>query len=401
MDKAVLDKIDEYIAAKDIPNLKLLMAKHNLEVKDGKIFPKNLVKSKSDFVFWDQRQLIKKIQLNSLYGALTNEGSHFYDQRMGQSITLTGRSIARYMAGTINKILTDEFDPTGICISYGDTDSTYFSAWPIRDILAEQDFEFTEDSAVELYDSVAAATNETFKPYMMSQYNCIEKRAGRIKANREICARSALFVKKKRYAVLVYDKEGVRFASPKLKVMGMDTQRADTPTFVQNFLKTILMRTLSGDNEDVIIDLVKKFRIQFKSKDPWHMGTPKRCNGLTKYTNMENASKNSRLPGHIRAAYNWNWLKKAMGDNQSMNVPDGGKTVVCRLKDNQFGITSISYPIDQVHNLPEWFKTLPFDVDSMEFKLIDKKLGNIIGLMKFDLNKSKQNEAVSDLFSFK
>ena len=118
MDKAVLDKIDECIAAKDIPQLKSLLDRNNLEVKDGKIFPKNLTKSKSDFVFWDQRQLIKKIQLNSLYGALTNPGSHFYDQRMGQSITLTGRSIARYMAGTINKILTDEFDPTGICISY-------------------------------------------------------------------------------------------------------------------------------------------------------------------------------------------------------------------------------------------------------------------------------------------
>ncbi len=399
MDITILNKINECIESKDIHTLKILIETHDLIVKDGKIFPRNIIKSKSDYVFWDQRQLIKKIQLNSLYGALTNAGSHFYDQRMGQSITLTGRSIARYMAGTINKILTDEFDPTGACISYGDTDSTYFSAWPIRDILAEQDFEFTEDSAVALYDNVAAATNATFKPYMMSQFNCVEKRAGRISANREICARAALFVKKKRYAALVYDKEGVRFSSPKLKIMGMDTQRADTPTYVQNFLKDVLKKTLSGDDEVAIIEFIKNFRVKFKSNDPWVMGTPKRCNGLTKYTNMENKIKNSRLPGHIRAAYNWNKLKRSMGDNRSMDVHDGGKTVFCYLKSNQFGIGSIGYPIDQIH-LPEWFKTLPFDTEKMEFKLIDQKLSNIIGLMKFDLAKSKQSEAVSELFSF-
>ena len=51
-----------------------------------------------EFEYWDKRQLVKKINLNSLYGALLNPGSRFSDERLGQSTTLTGRCIAKHMA---------------------------------------------------------------------------------------------------------------------------------------------------------------------------------------------------------------------------------------------------------------------------------------------------------------
>ena len=43
--------------------------------------------------YWDKRQLVKKINLNSLYGAILNPGCRFFDIRIGQSVTLTGRCI--------------------------------------------------------------------------------------------------------------------------------------------------------------------------------------------------------------------------------------------------------------------------------------------------------------------
>ena len=89
-------------------------------------------KGGDEFEFWDKRQLVKKINLNSLYGALLNPGSRFFDERLGQSTTLTGRCIAKHMAAELNKVIAGEYDHTGKAIVYGDTDSTYFSAYPTR-----------------------------------------------------------------------------------------------------------------------------------------------------------------------------------------------------------------------------------------------------------------------------
>lgn len=75
------------------------------------------------YEYWDQRQLAKKIDLNSLYGALLNKYCRFYDKRLGQSTTLTGRSITRHMAAKINEVITGEYDYLGKSIIYGDTDS--------------------------------------------------------------------------------------------------------------------------------------------------------------------------------------------------------------------------------------------------------------------------------------
>lgn len=73
------------------------------------------------YEYWYQRQLAKKIDLNSLYGALLNKHCRFYDKRLGQSTTLTGRSITRHMAAKINEVITGEYDYLGKSIVYGDS----------------------------------------------------------------------------------------------------------------------------------------------------------------------------------------------------------------------------------------------------------------------------------------
>lgn len=78
-------------------------------------------RDESEFAFWDKRQLVKKINLNSLYGALLNPHCRFFDQRLGQSTTLTGRTIARHMAAATNEVFTGEYDHVGKSIIYGDS----------------------------------------------------------------------------------------------------------------------------------------------------------------------------------------------------------------------------------------------------------------------------------------
>jgi len=70
-----------------------------------------------EIAFWDKRQLVKKINLNSLYGAILNPGCRFFDKRIGQSTTLTGRAIARHMDAYLNDMvtLTRAISQLGLC----------------------------------------------------------------------------------------------------------------------------------------------------------------------------------------------------------------------------------------------------------------------------------------------
>ena len=352
--------------------------------------------------FWDKRQLVKKINLNSAYGALLNAGSRFFDQRLGQSTTLCGRLVARHMAGSVNDSLTGEHDHTGKAIIYGDTDSVYFSAYPIfKEQIENGQFEWTKEKIIELYDAISEQVNDTFPAFMNTAFNCPQAQGEIIKAGRELVASKGIYMTKKRYAVLIYDKEGKRKdtngSMGELKAMGLDMKRADTPEFMQRFLEEALTMTLEGKTEYEVMTRVKQFREEFKSRPGWEKGTPKRVNNLTKHTAVYEKTGKCGV-GHAMAAINWNRFKQAHSDNRSMEITDGQKAIVCKLRSNNYNITSIAYPIDEL-NLPDWFKLLPFDHTAMEETIIDSKIENLLGVLHWDLNQSKDRGFIDDLFS--
>jgi len=357
--------------------------------------------------FWDKRQLVKKINLNSLYGAILNPGCRFFDQRIGQSTTLTGRIIAKHMDATVNEAITGSYDHVGTSIIYGDTDSVYFSAWPaLKEEVAAGRMEWNREICVQLYDTIAEAVNDSFPAFMERACHCPREMGSIIKGGRELVASKGLFIKKKRYAVLIYDMEGVRLDTHgkpgKVKAMGLDLKRSDTPKVVQDFLSEILMIVLTGtgDVRQTVIDKVRDFKLLFTERPAWEKGTPKRVNNLTKYTAEEQRLGKANMPGHVRAAMNWNSLKRMHGDNYSTSIVDGMKTIVCKLKDNPLGYTSVGYPTDETH-IPQWFKDLPFDQDAMEMGIVDQKVENLLGVLEWRIAESTDIKTTFDsLFSF-
>jgi DNA polymerase elongation subunit (family B) len=354
--------------------------------------------------YWDKRQLVKKINLNSLYGAILNPGCRFFDKRIGQSTTLTGRSIARYMAGKVNEMITGEFDHVGKSIIYGDTDSCYFSAYPtLKTDILKKAIPWDRDIVIQLYNTIAENVNSTFPEFMLDAFHCPKSRGEVIKAGREIVASKGLFITKKRYAVLYYDKDGNRYdtegKSGKIKAMGLDLKRSDTPEFMQNFLSEILNKVLNGAKENDILERIKEFRTDFKARPGWEKGTPKRVNNLTEYQEEEKKKGKANMPGHVRASMNWNTLKRMHGDKYSMGIVDGMKVIVCKVKDNPLGYTSVAYPTDELR-LPKWFQELPFDHSEMESVIINNKLDNLIGVLEWDLESTTQDNTFGNLFSF-
>jgi DNA polymerase elongation subunit (family B) len=366
---------------------------------------KKEAKDPKEIAFWDKRQLVKKINLNSLYGAILNPHCRFFDKRIGQSTTLTGRAIARHMAGYINECVTGKFDHLGEAIIYGDTDSCYFTAWPaIKNEVAAGSMPWTKEICIQLYDNIADQVNESFPAFMEQAFHCPREAGELIKAGRELVASNSLFITKKRYAVLIYDLEGKRLdvdGSPgKIKAMGLDLKRSDTPKVIQDFLSEILQKVLTGTGREEIVERIREFKYAFAERPAWEKGTPKRVNNLTKYGAAELREGKANMPGHVRAALNWNNMRRMNGDNYSIAIVDGMKTIVCKLKSNPLGWTSIGYPTDE-QRLPDWFKELPFDDALMESTIVDQKIDNLLSVLEWDLAAATNTEnTFQSLFEF-
>jgi len=376
---------------------------------DRKVMQKKLKESTTheDREYWDKRQLVRKILLNSAYGALLNEHCRFYDKRIGQSVTLSGRQIVKHMMSHINQTITGEYNHEGQAIVYGDTDSCYFSAYPIlKPQIDVGEVEWNKDLCIQLYDNIAEQANDSFPSFMESAFHTTRKHGEIIKAGRELIGDRSIFITKKRYAINIYDKEGKRKdVNGKLgdiKAMGLDLKRADTPKFIQQFLMNILELVLAGKQKDDIIEIIKDFKRKLSEQDSWTKGSPKSVNKLTYYGDLEKNSKTGRanMPGHVRAALNYNYLRKVNSDNYSMKIVDGMKVIVCKLRSNPLNFTSIAYPTDELR-LPKWFCELPFDDNEMERTLVDEKIDNLLGVLNWDLRSNTDTSSTfDDLFDF-
>jgi DNA polymerase elongation subunit (family B) len=377
---------------------------------DRKAMQKKLKESTTDEDrdYWDKRQLVRKILLNSAYGALLNEHCRFYDKRIGQSVTLCGRQIVKHMMSTINETIAGEYAHDGEAIVYGDTDSCYFTAYPILNSqIANGELVWNKETCISLYDSIADQANESFPSFMEKAFHSPRKNGEIIKAGRELIGDRAIFITKKRYAINIFDKEGKRKDKDgklgDIKAMGLDLKRADTPKYVQEFLMNVLSMVIQqGKGRDEVIEIIKDFKRNLGEQDSWTKGSPKSVNKLTMYGEKEvNSSKGrENMPGHVRAALNYNYLRRVNGDQYSQKIVDGMKVVVCKMKANPLNFTSIAYPTDELR-LPKWFTELPFDDKAMEQTLVDEKIDNLLGVLNWDIKTNIDTDSTfGDLFTF-
>jgi hypothetical protein len=277
------------------------------------------------------------------------------------------------------------------------------------------------NNVTEAYDYVSNQVSDSFPEFMKEEFGVDLERGAIIKSGREVIGRSGLFITKKRYAINCLHIEDKCYAKEdldlgKLKAMGIEIKRSDTPKEVQDFLERILMMALSGHSEDSVIEEIRQFRAEFRQLPAWNKGMPKTVKRLSYYENIlleaergvdysqrkvsiAKSTKVTTIPGHVRASINWNRLKDMNGDRYSMNITEGQKIIVCKLKNNPLGYTSVAYPSDEPH-LPEWFKELPFDESHMENSVLEKKINNVLGVRGWNLDMSRISDVQARFFSF-
>lgn len=349
---------------------------------------------------------------NSTYGALLNAAFRFGRKEMGASVTACGRMITTHMMETIHSLLepdnpqklvkTTEVDKDGKInhiyvmggntVIYGDTDSCYFKTHATN-----------KEEAVTAADEIASLTNASFKEFMQKSFFCQEGYDNLIKAGREVVASRGIFQAKKKYVLRVVDLEGV--SVDKLKSQGSEIKKSDTPKVIQQFLKDLMNMILGGAHYPEVEAFVNEARgsILGKDADLFAVGVAKQANNLdglyAEWQRVEKANKGkAKLPGHIRAAVNYNELVQRYQEGAKL-LRSGDKVKVFYLKPNTEGLKSIAFPADS-DSFPSWF-TENFQVDKKltEQKMFDNKLEGIFSAIGWEIP-SPQNTHINRIFKF-
>lgn len=394
LDDYDFNKLKTYVQNKDLENIVLFMKENNLYLrKDNYIVSYNEKYYKEKQDYWHLEQQKTKILLNSTYGALLNNSSIFYDFRLGASITMTGRRVWLHLASQANKLLCGEYKYKGGCMLTGDTDSVYMT---LNDAFKEYhpDFDFSRDNMVKFADKIGDEINKTFYDYMVNSFHCCDDGAKREKAGRECVASRALVCGKKRYAMMVFDKDGYREdvnGKPgKLKIMGIQTQRSDLAKPFRKYLKTMISKLLTdGTREDLELMARDFYHNEWIKMKPWNQGTPKPLSKFDEVVEKIKQDKTGKvnIPSQIKAAFNFNNLIEYYGDTKTKKLINGDKVLVCNLMpNNPLRMDSVAVSIElNDGEIPQWFKELPFDCVKTDSKM-DKTVETIFGVLGWDLS---------------
>jgi len=222
------------------------------------------------YEFYNQRQQVWKILLNSFYGVLGLPVFRFYDVDNAEAVTTTGVDIIQTTAKAINVYYKQalETDEEGDWVIYSDTDSCFVDSVPIikkryPNIDLDNDDEMTK-AIMEVTSEVQSYVNK-FYNVMAKRFFNLDKHA--FDAKQEVISKSSFWLAKKRYAQWIIHKEGALLKEPELEVKGIDVVRTSFPASFRKFMDTFLRKLLTSSPKTDLDEMILKFRDSIKDLD--------------------------------------------------------------------------------------------------------------------------------------
>ena len=259
---------------------------------------------------YNNLQLAKKVTLNSAYGALGNQYFRFFDIRIAEGITTAGQLSIRWIEQKINKymnLLLKSGNEDYVIAS--DTDSIYLNMGP----LIEKLYHDTSDTK-KVIKFMNKVCEEKIQPHIDASYqelaDYVNAHSQRMEMKRESLADKAIWVAKKNYILNVYDSEGVAYAKPKLKMMGISAIRSSTPSACRVKIKEAIDIIINKSQDDLHV-FIEKFRKEFKTLPIEDIAFPRSVNGLKEYSDENNIYLKG-TPIHVKGALVYNHLLKKM-----------------------------------------------------------------------------------------
>jgi len=293
---------DERVQSKKL----MLIAKQEYEKNPSKEVEKAISK-------YNNIQMARKIQLNSAYGAIGNQYFRYYDLRNAEAITLSGQVSIRWIENKMNDYLntllkTENQD----YVIASDTDSIYLCL----DLLVNSVFDVQNVPKERIVSFLDSACKDKIEPFIEKAYqelaDYVNAYDQKMFMKRENIADRGIWTAKKRYILNVWDSEGVRYANPKLKMMGIEAVKSSTPAPCRKAIKEALTIIMSKTEDDVI-DYIDTFRDEFNSLPPEDIAFPRSVNGLSKFRSHTTVYSKG-TPIHVRGAllYNFHVSKKEL-----------------------------------------------------------------------------------------
>ena len=288
-------------------------------------------------------QLVRKIQLNSAYGAMGNQYFRYFDIDIAEAITTSGQLSIQYIANKLNEFLNKTLD-TGDYdyVVASDTDSVYLRLGNLVRAAAQGK---SEEEIVRFLDK---SCKEIIEPFIKKAYETLAAKmnahANKMVMEREVIADVGVWTAKKRYMLNVHNSEGVQYDEPKMKIMGIETTRSSTPMVVRQKLKDAIKLVLTG-TEDQVIDFIDDFKQEFKKYSPDEIAFPRGCNNLITYQDETHIYRKS-TPIAVKGALIYNhFLKKMKLTDRYYAINEGDKVKFLYLAvPNPFQNTVISFP---------------------------------------------------------
>ena len=254
-------------------------------------------------------QMAMKIALNSAYGAVGNRYFRYYDLRIAEGITTSGQLSIRWMANKLNDFLNKTLKTKGedyvIAI---DTDSIYLTLENLVETTCQGK---TTEQKIAYMDKIC---EQAFQPFIDGGYQelatYMNAYAQKMQMKREVLADKGIWVAKKRYVLNVHNSEGVQYAKPKIKVMGLEMVKSSTPAVVREKLKDALEVILHED-EAAVQEFVKTFKAEFSKLSVEDIAFPRSISDIDKYDGNPIYKKGT--PMHVRGALLFNHYIRQKG----------------------------------------------------------------------------------------
>ena len=104
----------------------------------------------------------------------------------------------------------------------------------------------------------------------------------------------------------MHDSEGVRYADPQIKVMGIEAVKSSTPAPCREMIRSAL-KIIINEDEKTLNTFIQSFRENFMKLNPESIAYPRSCNNMKEYSSPSTIFTKG-TPMHVKGALVYNYI---------------------------------------------------------------------------------------------